>query len=283
MTPIVDVLMITYDRADYARQALARLVDVADAADTTVRVWIWHNGHDRATLEVAERFASHPRVHRFHHSHENQRLLVPTNWLWQEADGDYVAKVDDDCLVDDGWTDRLVAAHEAWDGFGVLACWRFQEEDFDPALSAPKIATFPGGHQVLQNLWVQGSSYVMPRRHVERFGTLGPRQSFTQYCKRLAVAGLVNGWCYPFVREDHMDDPRSSNTALRTDDDLRRRLPLSAQRNGVRTLAEWEASIRRSARIAQSAPLDAGRYRGWRKRLHNGSRRVRRAVTGRHW
>lgn len=279
MSATVDVLMVTYRRPTYTRRALGRLLE----ADDAVRVWLWHNGDHAETLEVVRALASHPRVHRFHHSPENQRLRVPTNWLWEHSDADFVAKVDDDCLVAEGWTRPLVAAHEDWPGFGVLAGWRFQDEDFDPELAAPKIATFPGGHRVLQNLWVQGSSYVLPTRHVRRFGPLAPGQSFTQYCKQLAVAGLVNGWILPFVREDHMDDPRSPNTELRTDDDLRRHLPLSARENGVRTLADWEASIRRSAYIAQSAPLDPRRYRGWRKRLHNGSRRIQRLVTGRHW
>jgi hypothetical protein len=222
-------------------------------------------------------------VHRFHHSTENLRLWTPTNWLWDEGDGDYVGKVDDDCLVEDGWTDRLVAAHESWSGFGVLACWRFQDEDFIPELSEPKIREFPGGHRILQNLWVQGSSYLMARQRIVDHGQLPSGRSFTQYCRQLAVADLVNGWYLPFIREDHMDDPRSPNTALRTDDDLRRHLPLSAQRNGIETLRDWEDSIRRSARVVQAAPLDPGRYRGVRKRVANAGLRIRRAFTGRDW
>lgn len=34
-----DVLMITYNRAEYTRRALARLLDTADE---TMRIWVWH-------------------------------------------------------------------------------------------------------------------------------------------------------------------------------------------------------------------------------------------------
>jgi hypothetical protein len=279
----VDVLMVTFDRPDYTRRSLQRLIDAANESDDRVRVWLWHNGTDEQTLSVARDFANHPTVDRFHHSEENKRLWAPTNWLWGQSDADYVAKVDDDCLVEDGWTDKLVAAHQGWNGFGILGCWRFQDEDFVTELSEPKICEFPGGHRILQSLWVQGSSYILPRRHVDDHGTLKEGQSFTQYCKQLAVAGLINGWYFPFIHEDHMDDPRSPNTGLLTDADLLRRLPLSAQRNGVRTLHEWEDSIRRSALVAQSAPLEPNRYRGWRKVSRNAARRAKRLVSGRDW
>ncbi len=276
----LDVLMITYDRADYTSQSLAHLLETADPS---TRIWIWHNGQDERTLEVVQAFLDHPKVGRFHHSVENVGLREPTNWLWAESRATFLAKVDDDCLVEPGWSQPLIAAHNSFAGFGVLGCWRYQDEDLIPMSAAAKTTAYPGGHQVLRNLWVQGSSYVMPRQRVEECGLLRSEESFTQYCKRLAVGGYVNGWYYPLIHEDHMDDPRSPNTGLRTDADLMQRLPLSAKKNGVASLAEWEAQIRRSARIAQEAPLDPRRYVGWRRRVRNLSRRAKRVATRRHW
>jgi glycosyltransferase involved in cell wall biosynthesis len=267
----VDVLMITYNRAAYARLSLDRLLECAD--DTT-RVWLWHNGDDAETLEVVRERCDHPAVHRFHHSAENVGLREPTNWLWAHAEGEFVSKVDDDCLVEPGWADRLAQAHRDFEGFGVIGSWRYPDEDFRPDLAARKIATFPGGHQVLQNLWVQGSGYLVRRELVDRLGPLQPGQTFTQFCKRLAVGGLVNGWYFPFIREEHMDDPRSPHSCLRSDADLERWLPLSAKRNGIDSLQAWEAQLRRSALVAQTAPLDAGRYRGVRRRVRNAQRRL---------
>ena len=270
-----DILMITYDRPAYVRRSLPRLLDTCDER---MRVWLWHNGDDAGTLGVTRSLAAHPRVHAFHHSRRNRGLREPTNWLWAHATGDFVSKVDDDCLVADGWAPTLAAAHLDYERFGVLASWRFYDEDLVPELAARKIFPYPGGHRVLRNLWVQGSGYLMKRRCVEDHGPLRPGQSFTQYCIDLAAAGRVNGWYHPFVHEEHMDDPRSPYTELRSDEDLRRRLPLTAAARGITTLAGWEARMRESARELQAAPLDVRHYRGWRARARRLAQRAARSA-----
>jgi GT2 family glycosyltransferase len=260
MSDTLDVLMVTYDQPDYVKLSLNRLLDTCDNG---MRVWIWHNGTDRETLEVSRAFAEDPRVARFHHSVENRPLRDPINWLFESSDAVFLSKVDDDCLVSPGWASTLMAAHRDVDQFGVLGSWRFCEEDFEPELALPKVADFPGGHRVLQNFWVQGSGFVMKRSCVERHGPVRRKESFTNYCVRLALAGWINGWYYPFVTEEHMDDPRSPHTRFRTDEDLRRRPPLTARRNGVTTVAEWQEQVKRSAHRSQAAPLDPKYFRGW--------------------
>lgn len=271
MTEPIDVLMITYRRPDYLRRTLPHLLDHCDEA---MRVWLWHNGDDAETLAVARSHADHPRVHRFHHSPRNVGLTEPTNWLWTNSDGAFVSKIDDDCLLEPGWARKLEAVHAADPRFGVLGSWRFQDEDFVPGLAVPKIGRF-GGHRVLLNFWVQGSGYLLRRACIERHGVLRPGWSFPYYCQQLALAGWVNGWPYPFVREDHMDDPRSPNSLLRTDDDLLAELPLSARRTGVTTLAAWAAQQQRSARIVQAASIDPRDYTGWRRTLRSTRLRLR--------
>jgi glycosyltransferase involved in cell wall biosynthesis len=278
VTATVDILMITYNSADYVGLSLPRLLD---SCDEHARVWLWHNGDDEATLAAVQPYLDHPRVFRFHHSPENQKLRAPTNWLWSGSDADFVSKVDDDCLVAPDWLQVLRRPYEDFDGFGVLGSWRYPDEDFDPAVAQAKIVDYPGGHRVLRNHWVQGSGYLLPRRLVERHGPLRPEESFTAYCVRLARGGAVNGWYYPFVREDHMDDPRSPHTIFVDDESFRARMPLSAQALGVTRLADWEEQMRQSARVAQTASLDLREYAGWRARRRHVVRRVQRAVKGR--
>lgn len=266
---MIDVLMITHNRPDYTALSLHRLLETCD---DTMRVWLWHNGNHRETLEVVESCLSHPSVHRFHHSPENIKLTTPTNWFWEQAEGDLLGKVDDDCLLEDGWAQRLQEAHHGYDRFGVLGCWRFLEEDFFPELAHRKIRAFPGGCQVLENFWVQGSGYLMKRRCVEEQGPLRSGQSFTGYCIDLALRGYVNGWYYPFIREEHLDDPRSPLSAFKDDASFRARMPLSAARTGADTIREWQDQIKEEARDVQVASVDPAHWRGWRKQL----RRVRR-------
>lgn len=276
MTGRADILMITYRSAGYVDLSLSRLLDTCGEED---RVWLWHNGDDEATLAALDRYRDHPKVARFHHSRENVRLRTPTRWLWEHSHATFVSKVDDDCRVSPGWIDTFAAAHEANPEFGVVCSWRHPEQDFRPDLAAAKIYEYAGGHRLMRNLWVQGSGYLLPRRWLERTGTLNDTESFTGFCLRLARLGAVNGYYYPFVPEDHMDDPRSPRTLIKTDADLLARMPLSAKANGVTTVADWQAQLERSAVLLQSAPLELKRYGGWRKKLRSAQRRVR-LLTG---
>lgn len=270
-----DILMITYNSAEYVRRSLPPLLDSCGEND---RVWLWHNGDDEETLEVTTSFASDPRVARFHHSRENVRLRLPTNWMWSESSADFVSKVDDDCIVTDGWLDTFEDAICTNPEFGVVGSWRHPPEDGDLSVARKKIVRFSGGHHLMRNLWVQGSGYLLARHWILKGGLLRDDESFTTYCIRLGRAGAINGWYYPFVFEDHMDDPRSPNTLLRSDADLLKRLPLSAQANGIRTLAAWQDLLRRSAIVVQSASLDPRHYSGWRRQVRSGRRRILRAV-----
>ena len=260
----VDILMVTHRRPGYTRLALERLLETCDE---TMRVWLWHNGGHEETLEIVRSLASHPRVHRFHHSPENQKLREPTNWLWRESTGDFVSKVDDDCLMPDGWGRTLRQAHRDMPGLGVVGCWRFRDEDFVPELAEPRIEVLPGGHRVLRNLWVEGSGYLMKRACVEELGLLDRDMSFPMYCKRLARAGWLNGWYYPFLRQEHMDDPRSPYCELASDEDLERNMPLTAENFDVRTLDRRAQQIHSFAVHCQTASLDPRDYLGWRARV----------------
>ncbi|MCC6222819.1 MAG: glycosyltransferase family 2 protein [Thermoleophilia bacterium] len=256
--------MVTFNRPRYTQLALTRLLESCDEA---MRVWLWHNGTDEETLELVRSFAGDARVHRFHHSAENQRLRQPTNWLWENARGEFLAKVDDDCLVPDGWGPTLRQALRDAPGLGVVGCWRFREEDYVPELAERKIRPLPGGHRILQNCWVQGSSYLMRREAVERQGPLGPKESFITYCKRLAYAGWLIGWYVPFLREEHMDDPRSPYSLVASDEDLLRQRPLTAERFGTETVAARISLIRAFAVTCQAASVDPRQYVGWRSAL----------------
>ena len=277
MNARADILMITHRSAGYVHLTLPRLLDTLGPDD---RVWLWHNGNDEATLAALRPYTEDPRVHRFHHSLENVKLREPTTWLWRESDARYLSKVDDDCMVTPGWLDPFVAAHEANPTFGVVCSWRHPPQDFRPELARKKIRSFAGGHQLMVNLWVQGSGYLMKRQVVEQLGHLGPDESFTGYCIRAAREGWVNGYHYPFVPEAHLDDPRSPHSLIRTDADLLDRMPLSAKANGVTTVADWVAQLEQSALVLQTASLDPRDYQGWRRRLANARRRLQ-ALTGR--
>jgi glycosyltransferase involved in cell wall biosynthesis len=271
----VDVLMITYNRPQYTRVSLSKLLE---SSREKSRVWLWHNGEDAETLDVVRRYES--QLHRFHHSTQNVGLTEPTNWLFKNADGDFLAKVDDDCVVPLDWIPKLSCAHRDVPELGVVACWHFQPEDFIPECANRKIKAFAGGHRLLVNTWVGGSGYLMKRACVDQLGILKRGQSFSNYCIEISQAGWTNGWIYPFLYQDHMDDPRSPRTSIKSDEDLAGCLPLSARRSGVQTVEEWTAQLRKSARQVQEAPIDKDHWSSRRRMLRRIRAKLRRFATG---
>jgi glycosyltransferase involved in cell wall biosynthesis len=272
-----DVLMITHERTDYVRRSLPRLLDTCPEDS---RVWVWHNGTHEPTLEVVRAQLGHPRLHRFHHSRENTGLREATNWLWREADADYLGKVDDDSLMEPGWIERLSQAHGSWPGLGVLGAWRFMDEDFRPDLARRKFQ-HRGDVTVLRNLWVQGSGYLVPKPVVDAVGPLRDGESFYWWNLRVTRAGYLNGFLFPFVREEHLDDPRHPATMFVDDESFMAHRPLSARTTGVTTLAGWLELTRRDAVDVQRAPLALSAHVGWRRATRRIRWRVRRALTGR--
>lgn len=268
-----DIVMVTHRSADYVPVTLPRLLATLGPDD---RVWLWQNGDDEATIEALRPYRDDSRVARYHHNRENVLLREPTNWLWASSQARFVSKVDDDCVVAPGWLDTFAAAHDANPEFGVVGSWRHHDDEFRPELARPKIQEFRGGHSLMRNHWVQGSGYLLPRALVEEHGLLRPDETFKGFCLRLARAGAVNGFYYPFVAEDHLDDPRSPQTRIRDDRDLLDRMPLSGRANGIATVEQWDAQLRRSAVVLQGASLDLRRYSGWRHRATRLRRRARR-------
>lgn len=270
---LLEILMITYNRASKTALSLQRLLETCEPG---MRVWVWHNGSDAKTQGIVESFRGHPAFAGLHLSAENRKLREPTNWFWQRSGARFFSKVDDDCLLPDGWATTLIQAHESEPRLGIIGCWRFYDEDFVPSLAEQKIRTVADGHQIMANCWVQGSGYVMKREVFEQLGPLRPSESFTDYGIRAALAGRWNGWYFPFLHEEHMDDPRSPYSEFRTEVDFQRGRPLSAINDDVRSLEEWKMRVRWMARSVQSSSSDPRQHVGWRAQLRRGVRRVKR-------
>lgn len=260
-----DILMITYNRPEYTRLSLTRLLETCDELS---RVWIWQNGCDPETMKVVSELRDHPRIYRYHHSEENRKLRDPTNWLLSESKGGYVSKVDDDCLVPDNWLEVLRKAHEDEPKFGAIGCWRFMPEDFRPELAERKIKEFRGGHRILTHPWVEGSGFLMKRRCTEDIGLLRDNESgFGRLLIRVARAGWINGWYYPFLWQEHMDDPRAPHTRLKSEQDLTSHLPLTARNFGVDSIESWARYLHDDAISIQRMPSNASYHAPWRRKL----------------
>jgi len=130
-------------------------------------------------------------------------------------------------------------------------------------LAKNKIQSF-GRHQIMRNCWVGGSGYLMKRHVLGQNGILRPKETFTDYCIRASAKGLVNGWYYPLLCQEHMDDPRTPHTAIRSEDDFQRLIPLSARTFGIKTREQWIQRMIVSSRRLQEYSIDPYDFMGFR-------------------
>lgn len=272
MNKTVEILYISYNRPGYTGLSLDRLLATCPAH---TRVWVWHNGDDQTTLEVVRSRQDHPRFHHLHHSPENRMLREPTNWFWKNAEGDLLGKVDDDCLMPEGWVEALERDHAAEPSLGIVGSWLFREEDIVPELVDRKRRTFDG-FSIMANPWVGGSGYLMKRNCVEQQGLLRPKENFTRYCIRAAMKGWHIGWHVPFLYMDHMDDPRSEFTELRSDEEYLSKRGLTLAGRGIDTLAEARERTVRAAKELQECSSDPRDYAGWRKLVRRAKMKLNR-------
>ncbi len=279
--PSIDILMITHNRPEFTERSLKQLLSTCD---DSMRVWIWHNGNHKETLDIVNSFQDHPRLHKLIISEENKKLREPTNWFWKNSSAKYFSKIDDDCLLPIGWAQKLVKVHESNPKLGVIGAWRFYDEDFVPESASKKIVKLSNDFEILSNPWVQGSGYIMKRECYDKTGPIANEESFTSYCIRAALSGWQNGWHYPFIHEEHMDDPRSDYYPYKTNEEFMKHRPLTAIKDGVNSLEEYKDHTKYMARIVQEESMHARDYSGWRMRKRNLMKRIRKTlVPGNRW
>lgn len=258
----IKILMITHNRPQYTSLSLSRLVETVPPA---AKITIWDNASSDDTLAVLKKFARHPSVEQVVYNKTNDKLWGPTNWFWENSkDADLLSKIDDDCLMPARWVEKLQEAHRDIPQAGILGCWRFMPEDMNITKASKKIHAF-GAHMLLRNCWIEGSGYLFKRKLIDEIGLLKPKETFTTWCVRAAARGYINGWYYPFMYQEHMDDPRAEHSGIKTDKDLQEFLPLSAA--GIRTRDEWIAKLKSSAAKLQEYSLDPYDFIGLKPKI----------------
>jgi glycosyltransferase involved in cell wall biosynthesis len=280
--PSVLLLFTTFNRLEYTRLSLPRLLE-----DSTERfeLIIWDNGSTDGTADFL-RGIRDSRIRELVLRPTNEGQAVALNTVWSQTDAVLCGKVDNDCLMTPGWTRVLAAAHRDVPELGGVGCWHFMPEDFDKVLAAHKIRRF-GSHRLVVHPHIGGSGLLTKSADFRRFGPIDPRYLQSTYWWRLAADGRVNGWYYPLIYQEHMDDPRSEHCVLPqrfSEEDV----PFALRSRGWKTRQEFEGWLRRDARSILSSPSELKYYVGWRRiwrewpvRLANGLRRLSREVRAR--
>lgn len=261
----VDILMVTWNRPDYVAKSLPPLL--AQARARSARLWIWQNGRGEAAARVVEELvANHPGVV-LHVEPENVGLRKPMNWFVEVADGDYLGKVDDDCVCPGDWLDRFVGVMAEDPRLAGLSCWPFLVEDISLADLQRKLTPLVQNlGAIMRTAWLGGSGVLFRGDDLRAAFPLVGKESLQSAMVRISRQGKLFGYPFPFLLMDHFDDPRSPNCGLmQPNGELR--LGYTAQRRGLGTLESAIAANRAAARAIQRLPADPRVLNGYRARM----------------
>jgi cellulose synthase/poly-beta-1,6-N-acetylglucosamine synthase-like glycosyltransferase len=207
----IDLIFLTHNRLDYTRLSLASIL--ADPMEQ-FSLTIWDNASTDGTVEFLRKEVRDPRVKEIVFAKENIGQIAAANKVWSGSDADLLGKLDNDCIMSPGWTRTLAQAHQDIPELGVVACWHFFPEDFNLERAQHKIQQF-GRHRILRHPWTCGTGLLFKRETYRRLGPLRG-DGTTQYWINMAKAGHVNGFYYPLIYQEHVDDPRSKHNRSRT-------------------------------------------------------------------
>lgn len=272
---IIDLVFVCHNRLDYTRKAIS---SVLKDPTEDFRLTIWDNGSTDGTREWLKQHIDDRRVRDVVLSKENVGQTAAVNTVWGRSDADLLGKLDNDCLVTPGWTRTLAAAHQDIERLGVVACWHFFPDDFVLERSKHKIESF-GRHQIFRHPWTCGTGLLIKRRVYQRFGEIRQKAT-TQYWHELAMHGYVNGFYYPLVFQEHMDDPKSEHSHLKDEASYQaaKSVTFNINHHGQHTLDDRWKWRRKVIDELLDGPSDPRAYRGWRRRVRSTMGRLKQCL-----
>ena len=268
----IDLVFITFNRLDYTKLALPSvLAEPTEEFSLT----IWDNASTDGTPEYLKNEVSDPRIVDIVFSKDNVGQTTAVNKIWSRSKADLLGKLDNDCIVTAGWTRTLAQAHTDIPQLGVVACWHFSPDDFDYERAKHKIQTF-GRHQILRHPWTCGTGLLLKRGTFEKFGPIRNKAT-TEYWTRMALAGYINGFYYPLIYQEHMDDPKSKYSMLRDEESYQaaKKVTFNINSAGQETLSDrwrWRQEVLDNL---LTGPWDPRHYFGWQEK----ARRVKTSLA----
>jgi len=265
----IAIVVVTHNRLEYTKKTIARLLE---NPNEEFDLYLWDNASTDETPGYLKDFVKDPRLIEVVLSKENVGQTGAMNYVWGKTKAELVGKLDNDCLVTPGWTRIFAKAHKDIEKLGAVACWHYPLDEFDEnaARKAGKIQSF-GQHQIFRHPWVCGSGFIMKRRTYEEHGPwkVGPDVGTTYYFLKMALRGEVNGWYYPFVLQEHMDDPKSDHSLVADNESVRKMhdITYTLRTKKIKSMKRRWSWRRIDLRCLNYSPWQAEYYIGWRAKF----------------
>ncbi len=214
--PLVNILFFTYDRIEYTKNAIDRLLS---STNYPFNLYIVDNHSTDGTVKWLREIENvTPNIREIVFNRKNRGLAEPTNHFWERVNSDFVGKIDNDTLVPDGWLERLVDAHQKSNKLGVVGGWHFRPEDFNEKDSQNNMY-IDNDVQIIEDTHIGGCCYLMKYSIYKKLGPMSFDSKFkihgwTEYQNKINSKGWKVGYLYPLIQLDYMDDPRSPNCLI---------------------------------------------------------------------
>jgi glycosyltransferase involved in cell wall biosynthesis len=274
----VCLVLVTHNRLPYTQKCLDYLLS---DKESDFDLHIWDNASTDETRGYLKDGISDPRIKEVILHEGNPGPTFAMNQIWTKTKADLVGKVDNDCLVSPGWVKTLSEAHQDIKKLGAVACWHFRPEDFDESVATEKVERHHG-HRIFRHPWICGSGFLLKKETYTKIGpSLQGDRSYglTTYFLDIARAGYINGWYYPFILQEHMDDPLSPHCAFRDDESMQAltEITYTMRTHGIKTYAQ---RLERRVQVLHGlnyGPSDVKYYIGWREKLRKLKRFLKRS------
>jgi len=259
----IELVFISHNRLEYTKPALeAVLADANEEFSLT----IWDNASTDGTAEYLSSKVDDRRISDIILSKQNVGQIAAVNTIWGRSNAQLLGKLDNDCIVSPGWTKTLARAHGDIPELGVVACWNFFPDEFDYERAKHKIQTF-GKHRILRHPWTCGTGFLMKRDTYLRFGPVREK-STTRYWLDIALAGYINGFYYPLIYQEHMDDVRSKHSRINKMDFHQAYKYAPAVRDGrIKDLEHYNRLHEKIVENILTGHYEPKYYVGWRAKL----------------
>ncbi len=195
MNPLISVIICTHNRAEYLYKTLQSLLDQKTQKDK-YEILVVDNLSTDATREVIRKFSKLVKIKYLYEA--NLGLSFARNTGWRNANGQYVAFLDDDAIASEYWLEKILEAFEDIEpktgcvGGLVLPIWEIPRPPWLSGwlLHGLSIIDWSENSHFIHNLneeWLVGTNIAFLKDVLERVG------GFTQGLDRAGNNLLSNG------------------------------------------------------------------------------------------
>lgn len=186
----LSAIICTYNRADYLRKAITSLIEQTLDTDRFEIIVVDNNSKDDTKQVATEEFAHVPNLRYLFEPVPG--LSRARNTGWQNAEGRFIAFLDDDAVAAPEWAATFLEVFTTWEptpgcaGGKAAPIWEVPQPDWLSDRLLPILSVYdwsPEPKVLSEDEWIAGCNIAYPRDVLAEFG--GFREDLGRVGKKL--------------------------------------------------------------------------------------------------